>query len=80
MGGPLQNTAIERPEKTFDVEMVMFGTIMGPAVRRTIKVLAQTCKGARRICRSRYRRVEIKSAREAHEPRQAVNLDLFPGN
>jgi len=62
---PLHNAAIERPDRVFDVELVMFGTATRPATRRTIKVLAQTDKGARKICKSYYRRSEIKGAREA---------------
>jgi hypothetical protein len=57
----LQNTAIERPEKMFYVELVIFGTVTRNAVRRTIRVLAQTAKGAKRICKSHYRRCEVKS-------------------
>lgn len=72
---PLQNTAIERPEKVFDVEVVVFGTLTRPAMKRTIKVLAQTGKGARRICQSRYRRSEIKGTKEAVERQKS--LDLF---
>lgn len=62
---PLQNTAIERPEKMFYVDLVIFGTITRGAVRRTISVLAQTAKGAKKICKWRYRRSEIKGTREA---------------
>lgn len=62
---PLQNPAIERPEKMFYVDLVIFGTLTRAAVRRTLSVLAQTAKGAKRICKSRYRRSEIKNTREA---------------
>lgn len=75
--GPIQNAAIERPEKIFDVEMVVFGTSTREAVRRTVKVLAQTGAGARRICRSRYRRIEIRSARPAVQAERCPILDLF---
>jgi hypothetical protein len=64
MGGLLQNAAIERPERLFDVELVLFGTITRPAIKRIVKVLAQTERGAKRICRSRYQRFEIKDTRE----------------
>lgn len=67
----LQNAAIERPEKKFYVEFVIFGTITHQAVPRTITVLAQTARGAKRICKSRYRHSEVKSTREAtgfHHP------------
>ncbi len=70
----LQNTAIERPEKMFYVELVTFGTITHSAVLHTIGVLAQTAKGAKRICKWRYRRCEVKSTREAIEFRHP----LFP--
>ena len=71
---PLQNSAVERPEKIFYVEVVIFGTITHAAVQRTIGVLAQTGKGAKKICKSRYRRSEVKIAREAVEHRHS----LFP--
>lgn len=70
---PLQNPTIERPERMFYVELVVFGTMTRAAMRRTISVLAQTAKGAKRICKSRYRRSEIKSAWEAAE-----SCPLFP--
>jgi hypothetical protein len=63
---PLQNSAIESPERLFQVEFVVTGMAQRlSAVTRTIQVLAQTAKGARRICKARYRHSEIKSAREA---------------
>lgn len=62
---PLQNNAIERPDKVFFVELVLFGNFTSEAVRRTVSVLAQTAAGAKRICRWRYRDSEIKSARKA---------------
>lgn len=70
---PLQNPAIEFPERLFEVEAVVFGTLTRCAVRRTITVLARTVKGAKRICKSRYRRVEIKGARVAAQR----GFDLF---
>jgi hypothetical protein len=60
----LINSAIEPPVKTFEVELIVFGTMTRAATRRVVRVLAQTGKGARRICRLRYRRGEIGSARE----------------
>lgn len=75
--GPIQNAAIERPEKVFDVEMVVFGTMTREAVRRTVKVLAQTGAGAKRICRSRYRRIEVCSARQSAPQERCPMLDLF---
>jgi hypothetical protein len=66
---PLQNSAIEFPAKLFNVEMVVLGTLRTyGAIKRTVPVLAQTAKGARRICRARYQRSEIKSVREVGEP------------
>jgi hypothetical protein len=70
---PLQNPAIEFPERLFVVETVVFGTLTRSAVRRTITVLARTVKGAKRICKSRYRRVEIKSAKAAAQ----LGFELF---
>lgn len=72
---PLQNTAIELPEKMFYVELVVFGTLTRGSVRRTIAVLAQTARGARRICKWRYRRSEVKGLREAVK---AVQPPLWP--
>lgn len=71
---PLQNTAIERPEKMFYVELVIFGTCAQSAVRRTISVLAQSARGAKRICKWRYQCSEIKSTREVLE----IHRPLFP--
>lgn len=73
---PLQNSAVEVPEKFFYVELVIFGTITHAAVRRTIGVLAQTTRGAKRICKARYRRSEIKRAWEAMVPRRQVLLPV----
>ena len=61
----LQNVDVERPDKIFHVDLVLFGTLTRAAVVRTVKVLAQTEKGVRKICKSRYRRSEIRSVREA---------------
>jgi hypothetical protein len=77
MGALLQNSAIERPVRIFDVEMVVFGTIRRSAQKRTIKVLAQTAAGARRICKWRYRRIEIKSAREVIAQVEIAGSSLF---
>lgn len=60
----LRNSAVEAPLKTFEVELVVFGTMSRTATRRIIKVLAETVKGAKRICRQRYRRGEITRVRE----------------
>ncbi|MEC4719857.1 hypothetical protein RY831_11905 [Noviherbaspirillum sp. CPCC 100848] len=62
---PLQNSAIERPESLYEVELVIFGTISSSAARRSVSVLAQTARGARRICLSHYRRAEIRRTRRA---------------
>lgn len=75
---PLQNPAIERPERTFDVELVIFGTHTRCAVKRIVKVLAQTSKGAKKICKWRYRRSEIKGARPVLEHYMLAEPDLFP--
>lgn len=66
---PLQNSAIEYPAKLFNVEMVVLGTSRTHgAIKRTVPVLAQTAKGARRICKARYQCNGILTAREADEP------------
>ncbi len=74
---PLQNSSIERPERVYEIDMVVFGTVDRLATLRTIRVLAQTSQGARRICRSRYRRCEIRSARVVREQAVMRSLDLF---
>lgn len=61
---PLQNSAIERPVALFEIELVVFGTMSREAARLTVNVLAETARGARRICLSRYGRAEVKSTRK----------------
>jgi hypothetical protein len=78
MAGLLHNAAIELPHRVFDVELVVFGTITRQAVKRTVRVLAQTARGARRICRSRYRRIEITGAREVGRVEDMPASELFP--
>lgn len=73
----LQDASIERPERVYEIDMVVFGTIHRLATQRTIRVLAQTAQGARRICRSRYRRCEIRSTRAVKTQPQGTCLDLF---
>lgn len=73
----LQNSMIERPERVFEIDMVVFGTVDRIARQRTIRVLAQTAQGARRICRSRYSRCEIRSARAIKMQSVGTCLDLF---
>ncbi|MFC7518863.1 hypothetical protein ACFQUU_28030 [Herbaspirillum sp. GCM10030257] len=75
---PLQNPAIERLEKIFDVELVIFGTYTHCATKRIVKVLAQTSKGAKKICKWRYRRSEIKGTRAVSDPDMLIAPDLFP--
>lgn len=50
----LVNQAVEPPEREFVVEFVAFGTTTRAAVKRTVKVLAKTRAGAKRIVRARY--------------------------
>lgn len=73
----LQNSAIEPPEALFEVELVVFGTINRCAVRRTVNVLAQTTRGAKRICLSRYGRAEIKRTQKAGKTQAAETPDMF---
>jgi len=61
----LQNSTIERPVRLFDVDLVLFGGVNRLAERRTIRVLAETSNGARRICKSRYMRSDIRQVRSA---------------
>ena len=74
---PLQNASIERPERVFEITLVFFGTVDRMATLRTIRVLAQTPQGARRICRSRYCRCEIRSTRAVKTQAAGSCLDLF---
>lgn len=74
---PLQNSFVEKPEKVFEVTLVVFGTLTRSAFTRTIKVFAQTSKGAKKICQSRYRRSEITSAKEVVEARRYAEQNLF---
>ncbi|WP_147375926.1 hypothetical protein [Noviherbaspirillum cavernae] len=62
---PLHNAAIERPESLFNVELVMFGSLTRAAAVRTIRVMAQTKDGARKICKAYYRRAEVRNATRA---------------
>jgi hypothetical protein len=64
----LQNSAIDFPERLFEVEFVIVGTATRSTARRTIKVLASTLKGARRVCKSRYMHGMIIAARPCEEP------------
>jgi hypothetical protein len=73
----LQNASIERPERVYEIDMVVFGTLNRLAMQRTIKVLAQTAQGARRICRSRYSRCEIRSTRAIKTQPAWTCLELF---
>lgn len=61
---PLQNSAIERPVSHFEVDLIVFGNLNRDAARRTIAVLAETRRGARRICLSRYGHAEVKRTRK----------------
>jgi hypothetical protein len=63
----LQNSAIDFPERLFEVEFVVVGTATRSTARRTIKVLASTLKGARRVCKSRYMNGMIIAARPCEE-------------
>lgn len=74
---PLQNSSIERPERLYEIDMVVFGNVDRQAMPRTIRVLAQTAQGARRICKARYRRCEIRSAHAIMDVPVATSLDLF---
>ena len=78
--GPLQNPAIEYPEKVFEVELIVLGTVTHDAVHRTVTVLAQTIKGARRICKARYRGIRITTVRRVLPVSPAVDPGLFPAN
>lgn len=62
---PLQNPVIERPEILFEVDLVVFGTLISSASRRSVSVLAETARGARRICLLHYRRAEVKRTRKS---------------
>jgi hypothetical protein len=52
----LTNPAVEPPTRLFSVTFVALGTILRPAIRRRVPVLAATHRGAKRIVRLRYPR------------------------
>lgn len=70
----LQNSAIDFPERLFEVQFVVRTTTRN-ATRRTIRVLASTLKGARRVCKSRYVHGQIIAARRCEEHEFGYLLD-----
>jgi hypothetical protein len=74
---PLQNSTIERPERVFEIDMVVFGTLHTMATLRRITVLAETPRGARRICKSCYGRCEIRRTRVLKGQSAASKSELF---
>lgn len=52
----LSNSSIEPPRSLFQISLIQFGTMNRPATRCTVKVLATTAQGAKRIVRARYPR------------------------
>ena len=52
----LSNSSIEPPRSLFQISLIQFGTVKRPATRCTVKVLATTAQGAKRIIRARYPR------------------------
>jgi hypothetical protein len=52
----LTNPSVEPPARLFTVSFVALGTILRPAVRRRVQVLAATNRGAKRIVKVRYPR------------------------
>lgn len=52
----LTNPSIEPPTRLFNVSFVALGTILRPAIRRRVPVLAATNRGAKRIVKGRYPR------------------------
>ena len=59
----LTNPSIEPPTRIFTVSFVALGTILRPAIRRRVQVLAATNRGAKRIVKKRYpRSVDLSAA------------------
>ncbi len=54
----LQASHIEAPQVEFVVRFVKFGTERHPARECEVKVLAQTTRGALKICRSQVKRAD----------------------
>ena len=54
----LHASHVEAPEVEFVVRFVKFGTERHPARQCEVKVLAQTTRGALRICKSQVKRAE----------------------
>ena len=52
----LTNPSVEPPARLFTVSFVALGTILRPAIRRRVQVLAATNRGAKRIVKVRYPR------------------------
>jgi hypothetical protein len=52
----LTHPSVEPPTRLFTVSFVALGTILRPAIRRRVPVLAATHRGAKRIARLRYPR------------------------
>ena len=52
----LSNPSVEPPTRLFTVSFVALGTLVRPAIRRRVQVLAATSRGAKRIVRVRYPR------------------------
>jgi len=52
----LTHPSIEPPTRLFSVSFVALGTILRPAIRRRVQVLAATNRGAKRIVKVRYPR------------------------
>ena len=52
----IYDRTIEKPETVFTISFTLFGSLTRPASQMTVKVWAETRKGALRICKARYGR------------------------
>ena len=71
----LTNPSIEPPTRLFNVSFFALGTILRPAIRRRVSVLAATSRGAKRIVKERYPRSCDLSASLVPRPRARLHLD-----
>ena len=67
----LTNPAVEPPTRRFTVSFVALGTLLRPAIRRRVHVLAATNRGAKRIVKLRYpRSVDLAASLMPRPPAQ----------
>jgi hypothetical protein len=76
----LTNPSVELPTRLFSVTFVALGTILRPAIRRRVQVLAATNRGAKRIVKLRYPRSCDLSASLVPRPPTRHSVTCGHGN